>query len=123
MMNSKPKQKDATPKRTGVDWRNTQYQFHAAAVPKYGFRPFEIAIFNALFSALNKENVTDGFGTIQMSNVTLMERAGLTNRESFRKARDRLIEAGVIRILKKGIAREQNTTYQVKLLGSPKLRG
>lgn len=106
----------ARPKKR-IDWRNTLYEFHKVAVPKFQLRPQEIAIYTALLSCV-KSN-----GKVSKSNVDLMAAAGIGNERTFKKARDRLVETGTISIIQKGIAKKKNTTYKIKLLGPPKKEG
>ena len=106
------------PKQNGLsndppDWRNTLYQFHDKAVEKYKLKPQEIAIFTTLFSMVKKD------GLIQMGNQEVMRKSGISNKTAFKKSRDRLVEAGIITIVKKGTIFNECTLYRIKLMGKP----
>ena len=106
-LSNPPKQRNAP------DWRNTIYQFHCEAVPKYNLRSQEIAMYSALFSKV-KSN-----GLVQMGNPELMVKSGIVNNVAFRKTRNRLIETGIITIVKKGTVQKKCTIYKIKLMGRP----
>ena len=110
-MNSDTKK---TKQEDQIDWRNTLYQFHLKAVPKYKLKPQEIAVYTAMFSSTKKT------GFIQIGNAELMKKSGIVNNVAFRKSRDKLIECGIISIVKKGNIKKVCTTYKLKLLGRPK---
>ena len=96
------------------DWRNTLYQFHNIAVEKHKLKPQEIAVFTALFSKVKK-------GHVCISNSELMKKCGISNRKAFRKSRDRLVEAKIITIVKKGSVYTEPTQYRLKMMGKPKI--
>ena len=100
-------------KRNSPDWRNTLYEFHHVAVPKYKLRSQAIALYTALFSKVKKD------GHVSMGNDELMLKSGIASNRTFWKARDRLIEVGIIEIVKIGNVQKECTLYKIKLRGRP----
>ena len=107
-------QQDSPKQQDSPDWRNTLYQFHDAAVPKYELRSQEIAMYSALLSKVKNT------GLIKMGNAELMEKSGIANKTAFWRARNRLVEAGIIEIVKLGNVFKECTLYKIKLVGRPK---
>ena len=95
------------------DWRHTLYQFHHQAVEKYGLRPSEIAVYTAMLS-LTKPNGTATVGHIELQKLT-----GIKHVQTLKKARDKLIESGIITIRKQGNSIKGCTVYDIKLMGTP----
>lgn len=83
-------------------------------MPKFNLSTQEIAIFTSLLSKV-KAN-----GRTQRSNADLMKASGIGNERTFIKARNRLVEVGILTVIEKGVAKRKNTTYKVKLIGKPK---
>lgn len=110
-------EKRAKKRENSPDWRNTLYQFHTVAVPKFALTSQEIAVFTSLLSAV-KSN-----GRTQRSNADLMQASGIGNERTFIKARNRLVEVGILSVVERGVAKRKNTTYKVKLIGAPKKEG
>lgn len=104
---------DSQKTKDAPDWRNTLYQFHNKAVEKYKLKPREIAIYTTLFSKVKRN------GKIQMGNAELMRKSGISNKESFKKSRDKLRKARIIKIIKKGNVYSKCTVYRITLMGPP----
>ena len=95
------------------DWRHTLYQFHHQAVEKYGLRPPEIAVYTAMLS-LAKPNGTATVGHLELQKLT-----GIKHVQTLKKARDKLIEVGIITITKQGNSIKGCTIYSIRLMGTP----
>lgn len=95
------------------DWRHSLYQFHHQAVEKYKLRPAEIAVYTAMLS-LAKSN-----GTVTVGHQQLLSMTGIKHVLTMKKARDRLIEVGIIQIAKQGNSVKGCTVYKIKLMSTP----
>ncbi|MCL2623451.1 MAG: hypothetical protein FWD31_07275 [Planctomycetaceae bacterium] len=96
------------------DWRNTLYQFFDKGVGKYSLRRQEITLYMVLLSKVSRD------GLIKIGNAELMRKSAIGDKSTFKKARDRLVEIGMIEIADKGKPNREFTNYRVKLLGKPK---
>ena len=101
--------------KTDHDCRNTLWMLYYDAVEKYNLSKAEVTLYGALYAG-SKQG-----GFVQIGNSKLMRISVIGDKTTFKKARDRLIELGFIKIIKKGTAQKEYTTYWVKRMQKPNL--